>query len=286
MSHTKMPTIRELHDLYLGAQDAYDAGAMAEAPRAGLLLQHCVVPLAAGGRRRLELTPSNSSGKLGEGAAGVTLRGDWTLARLIIGGMRVEFIQPFMGVDGFWATSGGRALPVLRYHYAEVEVEVGEGGATLEWDTVALAEAVPNEGLEYYTLQVQHAGEDVASAVTASPLLNERVRLSFNHPVFALYVKTDVPVRSMRLTLDANGEHALTWDPVRERWQLIFQPIERYGAPHSSATTVNFSRVDRACLLIERDQDAKHADCRVLTWVVTGHVARIHNGQFGLRFTK
>lgn len=266
-------SVERLHDLYFGAQDRYDAASFVEANfRATRTVSSHSEAIGGGRRHIVHLNPHPQ-----HGISNIRLLGDWVSAELEVGGQRFAKIYPFMGLNGFWYTDGGRAFPHLEYHAIRVLVEAGPAGATILWDDVELNRPRLVGADELYALSHQYTGDETLRASQS------KIRLHYNHPVFALYVKTDKPVKGFRLQL--NGDWAdvpFVWQEAEKRWAAIFQEIPADGVPTSSARTVNFSRVDSAILHVDHDHDSLRVD----SWATTVQLTRLMYGMGGLAFSK
>lgn len=264
-------TVEQLHDLYFGAQDKYNAATFVKANFHAESVVATETQEVRG--RRLVYCPAAT----GHGISNIRIGGDWISAELEVGGQRFCKIYPFMGLDGFWYTDGGRALPALAYHDIRVVVYAGEAGAKVTWDVVKLDTPLLDVGDTIYALGHQYTGRETVTKDQSN------IRLNFNHPVFALYVKTDKQVKWFRLQL--NGDWAdvpFVWNETAQRWEAVFQEIPEDGVPLSSEKTVNFSRVDRATLHVEHDCESVEVD----VWVVTAQITRFMHGMAGLAFSK
>lgn len=267
-------TVERLHDLYYGSQDKYCASDFVEANfRATHVISSYTEEIGANRLKAIETCPPP-----GGGISNIRIHGDWISAKLEVGGQWFEKIYPFMDLNGFWYTDGGRAFPRLDYHSIRVIVEAGPGGATMTWDNVEINRPILDKGGDtLYALGHQYMGDETLAAGQS------KIRLNYNHPVFALYVKTDKPVKGFRLQL--NGDWAdvpFVWEDANQRWAATFQEIPTDGVPTSSARTVNFSRVDSAILHVDHDCESVRVD----SWATTAQVTRLLSGMAGLAFSK
>ena len=264
-------TVEQLHDLYFGAQDKYKAESFVNA---NFRAESVVTTGADTVRGRKAVRMSFTAG---QGISNIRIRGDWNSAELEVGGQRFCTIRPFMGLDGFWYTDGGRALPFLDYHEMRVIVDAGPNGASVTWDVVKTESILNSGGSTIYALAQQYTGTEELSH--ARP----QVRLNFNHPVYALYVKTDKPVKGFRLQLNGDWTDVpFVWNEAAQRWEAVFQEIPADGVPLSSEKSVNFSRVDQATLHVNHDCESVKLD----VWATTSQITRFMCGMGGLAFSK
>lgn len=264
-------SIEFLHEKFFGAQDAYSASAgMTTYPRAGTVL--CSKSWTTSKDREVhELAPKGAH----HGVANLRLSGDWISAELLIGGQRFDKIWKHLGHDGFWYTQGDRTFPGMEHHHIALVVE--GSGAVITYDEVEVENFSLEKPKEIYALGHQYTGEEILKRGQSM------VRLNYNHPVFALYVKTSKPVSGLTVQLDEYTVDApFSWNAAKAQWELVFQEIPADGVPNSSALTINFSRPDRMVLHVQHNHD----EVSVNTHVVTSQLTRIMTGMAGLAFSK
>jgi hypothetical protein len=265
-------SIEHAHERYFGAPDKYNAAVYAgKGPVAGAVHAAKEVDVPAGTHRVLATEHGAAYG-----AANIRLSGNWISARFEVGGQCFETIYPFMGTTGFWYTEGGRAFPPVQHHHLHVVVEAGPGGATVSWDEVAVEQFNPAEPCEIYNITHQYCGEEILKRSTTMMPFHD-----ICHPVYAIYVRTDKPIRGAAFQLNKSMLVApFVWDAANDRWVCVFQDIPADGIPLSNARTINMTKVKAATLHVDHDYE----EVRVATWATNGHLTRIMSGMAGLAF--
>ncbi len=265
-----------------GRQDEYNPADFVNSyPRAGDLIERCELQISNYVKNSLiTIAPRGKT----YGAANLQLSGDWISATLYVGKQRFDKIHKRLGHTNFWYIEQNRTFPSLKHHDVEIEVETGDGGASVIWDKVNVENYASDKSCDIFALahQVNGCYSDRSYVIRRG---ESNIQLQFNHPVYAIYVLSDKPISNLYIKFNSSNtlrDAAFKWNDSMEQWELILQEVPEDGVPTSAETTINFSRLDIARLYFEHDHDnveiAVHAVCSQLT--------RIMNGMAGLAFTK
>lgn len=263
-----------LHELTYGIQDVYieklnDASQLTYSR----VIEHVTATLVSrcGGRvaYRIPKVP-------GFGVANVQMVGDnWSRASFLVGDQLFDRFDCARQGSRFSITDDGRCLPFVIITEFEIEaMKESSDDVQVEYDIVEVTKEINKQLLEHRAIDFLFDANQTIGYETI-PVGDSVVRLQFNHPIKKIIVDVvSGHVVAMDLTLQI-GSHN---DKVPLQKVSDTQFILDMG---KEGETINFSRVDKACLQVTATEESV-IDPRATSI----HVVKILSEMYGMALTK
>lgn len=269
MSDYKLKSyFKHLHDTYYGAQDEYlkeDRRTRLKQPRYTDIIETRTIVANPSSKGSVRINIKDKEG----GIANIIIKSDkWESAEFEIGGQRMIKIYNIMDVNTFSITDNGFCVPFIEYHDMAICIHGVDDSITVEYDIV---KSDSNKNGVYEFLFTSLVEDYLNYSVVVQPTFQE-VKVGFHHPVSKVFAKFEKNVEKVYMKFNDDSENQVPFKKVSDTEYVL-----DFGE-----TTINFSRIDKAELVILNSEP----DNSVFCYAETYHVMRGMSGMYGLAFSK
>lgn len=288
------PTLKDIHEKYLGAQDKYTPELVASfnSPKHnGIVKETRTFTFKSGPEGKwfkhimsggYDYTDKDGNKPYiqykNEAYTNFKITPSSAISRIEfnIGGARIErlWLYRFLNKDAqFYEMSEDRAVPALAHHSNDIIFETDfECEVTLSYDVVTQAyKEKPEEMTEIMIYGEQYSGPETITDVKQPGV--SKINLPYNHPIVALYAFIPKTTIDARVILDSN-DYGLKLHKTDKGYYYI-----EFG----DETSINFSRINKCELQITLSKtNYKYNDVSVIG--INKHILRRMDGMGGLAF--